>query len=312
MNVDIRGMPGSTREIRRRVRAVKNIRQITRAMELVSAAKMQRSVEAVQQSRRYAVLSWEMLRAVTAKISSAASPLLVARPRQRLLLILITSNRGLAGGFNGRVCEAAKNYLYEQKTNFPDIGIETVSVGRKGREYLLKFGWPVVADFVISDRANTADEVLPLASLVMKDYEVAKYDAVAVVYTDFVSMLKQEPVVKEILPVSEKTSVSPHTLASDDMAEGSGVVETGAYLFEPNPGVVLDSLVPRLIAMQLYQAVVGWRASEHAARMVAMRNATESAGDLITDLTLAYNQLRQSGITQELSEISAGRLALGV
>jgi F-type H+-transporting ATPase subunit gamma len=305
-------MAGSTREVRRRVRSVKNIRQITRAMELVAAAKMQRAVQAVQQSRRYASLSWEMLQQVTSKLEGRANPLLITRPRHRLLLILVTSNRGLAGGFNGKVCEAARQFLQQQKESHSDLQIDTVSVGRKGRDYLNKFGFNIVADFVVSDRANAADEIAPLATMVVQDYKLEKYDAVAIAYTDFISMLRQEAVVREILPINQ-TAGSNHVVGQAQESESdAAVLETGEYLFEPDPLTVLETLVPRLVEIQVYQAVLESRASEQAARMLAMRNATEAAGDLIDDLTLAYNQLRQSGITQELSEISAGRLALGL
>ncbi len=306
MDADIQGM-AATREIQRRVRAVKNIRQITRAMELVAAAKMQRAIQAVQQSRRYAELAWDMLHAVTQGIDVAHHPLLVVRPKRRLLLILISSNRGLAGGFMSKLTEVTRQYLARERAAFPDLIIETVSVGKKGREYLLKNGFTLAADFEMPERAMGTQEVLPLIRLAFGDYEAGKYDAVAVAYTDFVSMLRQEPRVREILPLPRQ-SMAP----SQDQDEMSADQDDLAYLYEPGPAAVLESLVPRLLEAQLYQTIVESRASEQAARMVAMRNATDAAGDLIDDLTLTFNQLRQSGITQELAEISAGRLALGV
>lgn len=273
---------------------------------------MQRAVQAVQQSRRYATLSWEMLKAVTEKLSGKHHPLLASRPRQRVLLVLMTSNRGLAGGFNSKVCDAARSFIAEELAD--GVAVDVVTVGRKGRETMAKFSHNVVADFVMGDRKITIDEVLPMARLVMDDFLAGKYGAVVVAYTDFVSMLRQEPVVREILPLRHAERIEGHAVIAEDEdpAPVAHVEDTGEYWYEPTPAVVLDTLVPRLIEMQLYQAVVESKASEQAARMVAMRNATDAAGDIIGDLTLTYNQLRQSAITQELAEISAGRIALGV
>src|SRR3989338_6698920 len=307
-------MSGSTREIRRRVRSVKSIRQITRAMELVAAAKMQRAVAAVQQSRRYANLAWGMLRSITVGMDFRSHPLLASRPRQRLLLILLASNRGLAGGFNTRITDAAREYMNEQKNQTPTLEIETVSLGKKGRDDLLKHGHKLVAEFERSERAIASADVAPLVKMIFQDYEAGKYDVAAVAYTDFVSMWKQEPRVKEILPLTTRDSklgsVYAETLDKEealDKAEGYW-----QHLFEPDLETVLAATIPRLLEVQLYQALLESVASEHAARMMAMRNRSEAAVDLIDDLTLTYNQLRQSSITQELSEISAGRLALGV
>lgn len=298
----------STREIQRRVRAVRNIRQITRAMELVAAAKMQRAVQAVQQSRRYAELAWETLHAVTKKVDAAHHPLLVVRPKQKMLLILVSSNRGLAGGFMSKLTDALRQYIASQRAMNPDLVIEIATLGRRGREFLLKNGFTVVADFEMHERAMGAEEMLPMVRLAFDGYQSAAYDSVAVIFTDFVSMLRQEPRVRELLPLPREDVRRVH---SDEEAP-TALDEDLDYLFEPGAGIVLESLVPRLLEAQLYQAVVESRASEQAARMMAMRNATEAAGDLMDDLTLTFNQLRQSGITQELAEISAGRLALGV
>jgi F-type H+-transporting ATPase subunit gamma len=305
-----------TREVKRRVRSVRSIRQITRAMELVAAAKMQRAVAAVQQSRRYADLAWEVLRSAIAGVDATHHPLLTARPRRRLLLVLMASNRGLAGGFNSRVNESARAYLARARAESPGLQVEAVSLGRKARDYLLKCGERLAAEFERRDRSQNVVDISPLTALVFRDYQAGKYDAVAVVYTDFVSMLRQEPRVRELLPLREPDATLGAVGASD---EGSAAVastftsggEEGVTIFEPDRRAVLDKLVPRVIELQLYQALLESVASEHAARMLAMRNASEAAADLIADLTLTFNQLRQAGITRELSEISAGRLAVG-
>lgn len=295
-------MANSTREIRRRVKSVKNVRQITGAMELVAAAKMQRAVTAVQQSRRYASLATGMLKEVTENMDMRHHPLLMSRPRRHLLFILLTSNRGLAGGFNARVCEAAHQYMKERRANAQAVGdelkVSTATVGKKGRDYLMQRGYNVVAEFARSERATTAADIAPLVRLALDDYLAEVYDEVAVCYTDFVSMMRQEPRVREILPLNK-------LVAAENLQEGNG------FLFEPDAQALLNTLIPRFLEVQLYQMVLESHASEHAARMLAMRNATDAADDLTSDLTLTLNQLRQSNITRELAEISAGRLALG-
>ena len=308
-----------TREVKRRVRSVKSVRQITGAMELVAAAKMQRAVVAVQQSRRYADLAWEILQSVAKGVDVRHHPLLVARPRQRLLLIVMSSNRGLAGGVNSRINEAARDYLTAQRAETPGLEVETAALGRKGRDYLLKRGQKLVAEFERRDRALGVADVSPIARLAFDDFAAGKYDVVAVAYTDFVSMLKQEPRVRELLPLRGRDTAFGVT--HDDIVDAEEPPFTNSIelvngesdrLFEPDAQTVLATLIPRLLEMQLYQALLESVASEHAARMMAMRNASDAAADLIDDLTLTFNQLRQSGITRELAEISAGRLALGV
>jgi len=301
-------MPGSTRDIKRRVRGVKNIRQITRAMELVSVAKMQRAVTAVQQSRRYAELAWDILHSVTRKLNGVGHPLLSVRPRKKVLLILLSSNRGLAGGFNSKISELAQSYTGKIKQEDSKIEVEVVALGRKGRDYLLKRGAKLVAEFERNERGGTVTEVSPITSMAVQGYADGAYDEVAVVYTDFVSMLRQEPRVKKLLPIGEPDVKLGHTV--HDTA-GEAIDEGAAYFFEPKPALVLQTLVPRLFEVQLYQAVQESNASEHASRMMAMRNASDAAKDLSDDLTLTLNQLRQGGITRELAEISAGRMALG-
>lgn len=332
----------SSLDIRRRVKSAKSIRQITRAMELVSAAKMQRAVTAVQQSRRYATLAREVLESVTNGLDIRHHPLLAVRPRKRLLLIAVSSNRGLAGGFNSRVVASAREYLTAQRLAHPGLQVDTISLGRKAQQELIKFGEHIMASFEHSDRAPSAAEMTPLVHMVFNEYLSGKYDAVAVAYTEFASMMRQEATVKQILPLTNvkefvddtdesKNEEAQETIEPDyDEAPNTlqrikqwykdyyaAILEKRQanefeQLFEPNASAVLQSLVPRLLETQLYQSLLESVASEHAARMMAMRNATDAAGDLIDDLTLTMNQLRQSGITQELSEISAGRLALGL
>ncbi|MFA5953976.1 MAG: ATP synthase F1 subunit gamma [Patescibacteria group bacterium] len=303
-------MPASTREIKRRIKGVTNIRQITRAMELVSAAKMQRAISAVQQSRRYATLAWDMLHSVTAKLDGTTHALLSVRPRRRVMLIVMSSNRGLAGGYNTKVAEVARAYSKTIKEETPGVSVEIVALGKKGRDYLSKRGAAFAAEFERNDRENITAQMTPIVELAMSGYVNKEYDEVSVVYTDFISMLKQVPRVRRLLPILEPDANLGHT--AHDYAAESTTEDEAVHLFEPSASAVLLRLVPRLIEVQLYQALQESNAAEHASRMLAMRNASDAAQDLKEDFTLTLNQIRQSGITSELAEISAGRLALGV
>ncbi|PJE76043.1 ATP synthase F1 subunit gamma [Candidatus Uhrbacteria bacterium CG10_big_fil_rev_8_21_14_0_10_48_11] len=302
-------MAGSTRELKRRVRGVTSIRQITRAMELVSAAKMQRAVNAVTQSRRYAALAWDMLTSVTAKLGGKSHLLLSLRPRRHAMLIVLSSNNGLAGGYNTKVAEVARAYEKTVREGSPEATVEVVTLGKKGRDYLVKRGSKLAAEFERNDRESIVSQISPITELAMSGYVDETYDEVAVAYTDFVSTLKQEPRVRRLLPVATADETLGHT--AHEYAEETVASAETVHTFEPDVATVLDRLVPRLIEVQLYQALQESNASEHAARMMAMRNASDAAKDLKEDLTLTLNQLRQSGITSELAEISAGRMALG-
>lgn len=306
-------MASSTRELKRRVKSVKNIRQITRAMELVSAAKMARAVTAVQQSRRYAELAEEVLHSATMGLDISHHPLLAARELKSLLVIVVTSNRGMAGGYNSHVSTAVQQYMAEKRRTLPNLKIETVALGKRGLRDMLKMGEKVMAEFPRADYASTTNEVAPLARIAFDGFVQGKYDSVTVIYTKFVSMMRQDPHISTLLPLPQ--TANNHSSAMNEQGydmEGAGRGTADLdRLFEPDASAVLDRLIPRLLESRLYQTLVESSASEHAARMMAMRTASDSAAEIIDDLTLTYNQVRQANITSELAEISAGRLALG-
>jgi F-type H+-transporting ATPase subunit gamma len=287
------------REIKRRIKSVKNTKKITRAMQMVSAAKMRRAQNAVMTSRTYSELAWQIVENLSGKIDPKYHKLLQpSGPEGKVGIILISSNKGLVGGFNSNLLAFTNRYL---KENNAEMLADFVVMGRKGRDAVLRNKRNVVAEFTKYDRIPKAEEVLPVAKLIVQDYLKGDYSKIVVVYTHFISTIVQRPAIKQLLPLSDPNKVRHAEEVSKQNFE---------YLIEPSPEQVLDYLLPRIIESQIYQAVLESDASEHSARMIMMKNATDAATDLIDDLTLTYNQLRQAGITKELAEITAGRIAL--
>jgi F-type H+-transporting ATPase subunit gamma len=286
------------REIRRRIRSIKNTAQITRAMEMVAASKMRRAQQAVLAARPYADRIRAMLGDLAAMTSPAeevrAFPVLQRRPVKRIQLILVTSDRGLAGALNTNVIRRAVDFMTRERSE-PIEHFDIVAIGRKGRDFLVRYGWPMIAEFTrITDRPSV-EAIRPIVELATQDFISGRVDAVFVVYTHFINTLRQEPRVFQLLPI--------------EPPEESGAISD--YIFEPDPATVLEALLPRFLEMQLYRILLEASASEHSARMVAMRNATQNALDLVAELTLTYNKARQAQITREVSEIAAGANALG-
>lgn len=310
-----------TKEISRRIKSISSTKKITRAMEMVAAAKMRKAIEAVLRTRTYANLSWETVLHLSAMANGNGElrhPLLSNRTAiKKAAIILITSNRGMCGAYNAAVISKAK----ESIKLHPDVPVEFILVGKKGTTvYSQK--QIVAAEFPKSDALTDSSEVVPIIKMAIADFLSTKYDKVFVAYTDFVSPAKQVPRVKQLLPVDinaedeflgivgdPKVSVS-----KDLMAEKGGkhlYANSGfEYIFEPSPEEVLDKIIPRLLEVQIYQALLEANASEHSARMSAMHQATEAATDMVSELTLFYNKARQAGITAEIAEISAGANAL--
>ena len=285
----------NTREIRRRIKSVRNISQVTKAMEAVSAAKMRKAQAQVTATRPYALQASEVLSYI-ARLPSTENeldPLIQSRPVKRVGILLITADRGLAGGFNANVLRALAQFMREQRA----LGrtVEAVTVGKKGRDWLLRYDPVIRAEFTgLPDRPTTYD-VGPITRLLVDDYSQGYFDEVHMIYTDFVNTIRQVPVVKKLLPI--------------EPAEPS-VSMAPEYIFEPSPEVVLSQVLYGFTEVQVLQALYESIASEHSARMVAMRNATDAAGELIDSLTLTYNKARQEGITNELMDIIGGTVAL--
>ena len=280
----------SQREIRRRIAAVKNIKQITRAMQFVAASKLKRAQDATLSARPYSQKIDELLADLAAVIGPDEHPLLARREEGKRLIVLITSDRGLAGPFNTNTIRFAAQEITQHGGD-----LAVVTVGRKGRDAMRRARVPMEAQFEgFGDRPTFAD-VLPLARLITDDYLADKFARVDVIFSQFVSTLTQRPALDRLLPI--------------EPAEDTEGIPGNQFIFEPSPAAVLEQLLPRYVATRLFQAVLESKASEESSRMVAMRNATDNADDLIQDYTLAYNKVRQANITREMIEISSGAQA---
>ncbi len=287
-------MPASRKLIQSRIKSVKNTRKITKAMEMVAASKMRKAVAATLRGRPYVVLARETMEAVMERSGSAlAHPMLVAGSGNKELVILFTSDRGLAGGFNVNIGKFAR----EQMKSFGEADV--VAVGKKGSDAMQRLGYNVVASFTGLGNAPKYSEVIPIARLAIDGFTQGKYKRVRLFYTHYVSGITQTPKMLTVLPYGEG-GFEP-TARSTPSSE---------YTIEPNAKELLSRMIPNLVMTAFYQALLESSASEHAARMLAMKNASDSARDMMESLTFTYNQVRQAGITQEIAEISSGAAAL--
>ena len=280
----------SPRAINRRIKSVRNISQVTRAMEMVAAAKMRRAQQATLSSRAYAEKSWEMLTYLASQPgrSKLLHPLLEERTQvQNILLIVITADRGLCGAYNMNIMRTALDFAKQQ--NKP---VRYVTIGRRGNSLVSRLGKEIIANFDgLSERPAIMD-IGPISKIAIDEFRLGRADEVYVAFTDFQNVLKQHPKVNRLLPIKP----------AKEKSQGASAV----YIYEPNPETILDSVLPRFTELQMYQTLLESVASEWASRMVAMRNATDSAKDLISELTLAMNKARQAGITKEMLEIVSG------
>jgi F-type H+-transporting ATPase subunit gamma len=294
----------SLKDIRGRIGSVRNIAQITRAMEMVAASRMKRAQDAILAARPYSDELRDALSRVAAVVGEEVDPLLARRPVKRVALIMVTTDRGLAGSLNANAIRAALRWTQERVEQEAGDGegrveIEAITIGRKGRDGLRRAGIPIAAHFPqLGDRPAFSD-VTPIARLVTEDFLDGKYDEIDVVYSTFISTLTQRPEVTPLLPI-----------ATPKQEEGAEA-RNDEYLFEPSPREVLGRLLPHFVAIDLYRAVLENQASEQSARMIAMRNSTDNAHELIDDLVLVYNKTRQATITREMIEIASGAEALG-
>ncbi len=302
--------------LKNRIRSTKSIKQITRAMEAVSAVKMRKSEQAALATRPYALTALQILKNISKNLDAdyaSLSPLLAVRPMQKNTLVVVTSDKGLAGSFNTNILRRAEGFIIEAAGE-----IELVVVGKKARDYFGKRGGKIVAEFHEAGDFATLPETKPLATLLESRYAQKETDRIVILYTNFLSVLKQEVITRELLPFSNKilTAIIESTVPLRGKYAGIPNVlgmetESIPYLFEPSPSVVLHHILPRLLHIEIHQAILEANASEHSSRMVAMKNASENAGELIDDLTLVYNKARQAQITKELTEITAGAAAMG-
>ncbi|MBI2639388.1 MAG: ATP synthase F1 subunit gamma [Candidatus Sungbacteria bacterium] len=305
----------SLKDIKRRIRSVKNTSQITKAMEVVSATKMRRSQGIALSGRPYALAALDILKNVTARISEKPA-ILQQREVKNTLVLVITSDKGLAGAFNSNVLRLYERWLKENRENKASV----VTVGKKARDYFLTRGVKTVSAFTGFGDYVSRSETEPLAEFLLHGYMIHDWDRVLLFYTNFRSTLKQEAKMIEVLPVNPgKIEETIRGITPEYGLYASGVnskfkIQNSKfvyeYKFEPSPKEVLEKLLPTLFKIQLHHIILESNASEHSARMVAMKNASENAKELIGELTIEYNKSRQANITRELTEITAGKEAL--
>ncbi len=291
----------SAREMRLRIKSVKNISQVTRALETVSASKVRKAINAVMATRSYATKAWQVLRHVAEQPGrNSLHPLLAKRNSvDNTLVLVITGDRGLAGAYNSNVIR-----FTAQRFDSNVAPVKYIAVGRKGRDLLIRRGKKVIADFSNLPAAPSFADVSAVGRLAVEEFKTGVVDEVYLVYTSFVNMGRQITTVKKLLPLE----LEGEGLVRDFEHKSAG--PTAAYEYEPDMRVILDEIIPRFTALQVYQAVLESQASEHAARMVAMRNATDNAKELVGALQLAYNKVRQQGITNDILDIVGGAEAL--
>jgi len=283
-----------TREIKRRIKSVQNTQQITKAMKMVDAAKLRRAQERVEASRPYTEKIREVIASIASATEDVSHPLLEVRQVKKTGYILISSDRGLAGGYNANILRLLTNTIKEKHQTEEEYAVFVI--GRKGRDFLKKREYPLVGEIVgLTDKPTFAD-IKHIAKTAVAMYSDKVFDELYVVYNEFQNAISQIPMTKKLLPLADLS----------DKNENSNVM----YDFEPSAIEVLSDLLPRYAETVIYNALLNAKASEHGARMTAMGNATDNATEMIASLTLTFNRARQASITQEISEIVGGANAL--
>ncbi|NTU69898.1 ATP synthase F1 subunit gamma [bacterium] len=277
------------KEIKRRIKSISNTKQIIKAMELVSVVKMQKAVSVNLSSRKYSDNANIILTDIIRTGETKKHPLVVSKSGEKSLVLVVTSDRGLAGSLNIKTIKETVDKYGK------DLNADFISIGKKGRDFLKNYGFNVIAEFNKISEKPEYRRVLPIIHLAKTEFLSGKYKEVVVVYPHFVSTLVQKSEVVKLLPFEVKET------------EGENM---DRVIFEPDKDIIINTLIPRVLEINLWQIILEAVASEHSARMVSMKSANENAGDLIDDLTLTFNQNRQANITRELAEISAGKMTL--
>lgn len=282
----------NTIDIRRRIRSVKNTQQITRAMKMVAAARLRRAQDRIIAARPYSAALKLVLASVASRVSSNDHPLLQTRDEKKVLLLVVTGDKGLAGAFNTNVLKVAQNTIQERGWN----DLQLIPIGRKANDFFKRRSIPIRHQAVNIFQALNPEHGRELAKIITDDFISGEVDAVYIVFNEFRSVISQIVTVERILPLERP----PENLAAPAIE----------YLYEPEPDKILSELLPRHIEFQVYRSLLDSAAAEHGARMTAMDAATRNAGDLIESLTLSYNRIRQASITREIIEIVSGAQAL--
>ncbi|MGB4503446.1 MAG: ATP synthase F1 subunit gamma [Syntrophaceticus sp.] len=289
-------MAEHVRDIKRRIRSIQNTEQITKAMEMVAAARLRRAQERVESARPYSEKIDDLIKKLAETFSEITHPLFLPRERRNVGYVVFTSDRGLCGAFNSHVIRRAEAEMAAQEE---EVGL--IVIGRKGRDYFQRRKYNILAEFLAIGDEPVVSQAQGMARTLVELYNGNIVDEVNLVYTEFISTGTQQPVVFKLLPLA-----APQIEEGEERDEGT----IPDYIIEPSPQGVLEMLLPRFIEAEVFRALLEAKTSEHAARMVAMSNATENAGEIIEQLTLLGNKLRQAAITKEISEIVGGAEAL--
>ncbi len=290
----------SAKEMRLRIRSIKNLSQVTKALETVSASKVRKAVQAVSATQPYTEKAWKVLVHLARQPGHASlHPLLTQRTQvNKILVIMISSDRGLAGSYNVNIVRHTLQRFHKS-----DKPVEYVTIGRKGRDMMIRRGCKVMAEYSDISNVPTFAELSTVGRLAINEYLSGNFDEVYVAYTHFRNMIKQEPMIQKLLPLDIEITRQTHGGMTTHPS-------SAVFLYEPDESGLLDEIIPRFTALQVYQAVLSAQASEHAARMVSMRNATDSARELVAILQMDYNKARQQAITNEMLDIAGGANAL--
>ncbi|MBG7609548.1 MAG: ATP synthase F1 subunit gamma [Anaerolineae bacterium] len=291
------------REVQLRIGSIKNIAQVTGALQAVSASKVKKAMSALMRTRPYATKAWQVLMHMAAQPGrSSLHPLLAEREKiERVLVIMISGDRGLAGAYISNIVR-----FTQKKFDQFDVPVKYITVGRKGRDLMLRRGKDIIAEFSNLPAAPSFLDVSAIGRMAVDEYLDGNVDAVYLVYTDFVNMGRQIPTAKKLLPFEYEAADELRVQKYENVSKGPNPT----YIYEPSPEELLDEIIPRFTGLQVYQAVMESLASEHASRMIAMKNATDNATDLSAALQLEYNKARQKSITSEMLDIAGGAEAL--
>lgn len=281
-----------TKELRQRIKSIKNTSKVTKAMEMVSAAKMRRAQDQATKGRRYSALMNDVLQHISTKIDLTSHPLLSREKNEKQGILLITTNRGLCGSLNSN--------LFKKSLDVTE-NVSFITLGKKGQVFINRSAKPIAADFELLDKP-TLEFAGTITRFLTEAFLNNEFDKIHVIYTQFHSTLKQESIIRQLFPIIDLEIINKLSDSSD--------LTVDEYLFEPSADLVLEAILPHYVLMEIYQILLDSSASEHSARMVAMKNASDNASELVDDLTLAYNQVRQANITNEILGISTAAIAL--
>ena len=290
----------NAREVKQRIKSVKNISQVTRALQAVSVSKVRKAINQLEDTRPYSVKAWQVLQHIAEQPDRGMlHPLLEKHAQEKqILAIVISGDRGLAGAYNTNVVRAVDEWVAQLEGS-----VKYISVGRKGRDQLLRRGWEILAEFSNLPAQPSYVDISPIGYLAIEQFLDYEVDQVYLVYTQFVNRMIHRPVIKKLLPLDPDLE--------DRVKKFEGEVPlVGGYIFEPDQRSLLEAILPRFTILQVFHAVIESLASEHSARMVAMKNATDNATELADALQLEYNKARQQAITNEMLDIAGGAEAV--